>query len=224
MTALEHATFTTDRPRESPRWTPPVLAGVVAGPLFVTVIVVQAINHSGFDLAKHPLSLLALGSRGWIQTANFIVCGSALVVAALAERRTTNRLTRWTRRMLVAYGSAVITAGVLQADPWHGYPVGVAEITTWHGALHNIAAATAGMALVVATITTAHSARRLGNATWARVSMGTGGSYVVLSIVGGATGDFRIAFTAGTLIWCWASAALATTQIQHQAVARRSER
>lgn len=215
MTAVDHPANSTDhRQRRPSRWSPPLIAGVVAAPLFVVLILVQAVNSAGFELAEHPLSLLALGDNGWIQTGNFIVCGSAFVAAALTERRTTNLLTRWTSRMIVTFGAALIAAGVLQADPWRGYPVGATETITWHGVLHNIAAAAAGIALVVATITATRAARRVGHTTWAAVSITAGAGYVVLSITGSATTDFRVALTAGALIWCWASVALATTQIQ----------
>lgn len=216
MTAIDHAeTCTTTGQLRPPRWTPWILAGIAAGPLFVAVIIIQAVSHSDFHLADHPLSLLALGGHGWIQTANFIGCGSAVVVATFLQRRSPDRLTRWTGRMLIAYGTAVIVAGVLQADPWHGYPVGADETITWHGTVHNIAAAAAGLALVVATIATARSARRNGRTTWATASLVIGVGYVGLSIIGSATGNFIVAFVAGVSIWCWASVALATTQINH---------
>jgi hypothetical protein len=46
--------------------TPALLAcGVVAGPLFVVVAVLQALTREGFDPGRHPLSLLRLGALGW---------------------------------------------------------------------------------------------------------------------------------------------------------------
>ena len=40
--------------------------GVLAGPLFLTVLMIQAFTREGFDLSRHPLSLLSLGDLGWI--------------------------------------------------------------------------------------------------------------------------------------------------------------
>jgi hypothetical protein len=37
--------------------------GIAAGPLFLTVGLTQAFIRDGFDLSRHPLSLLSLG--GW---------------------------------------------------------------------------------------------------------------------------------------------------------------
>ena len=64
-----------------------VTAGVVAGPLFVVVGLVQVLTREAFDLTRHPLSLLALGDLGWIQIANFIVAGVLMLAFALGSRR-----------------------------------------------------------------------------------------------------------------------------------------
>jgi hypothetical membrane protein len=52
-----------------------LFAGVLAGPLFVTTALVQILTRDGFDLTRHPISLLANGEYGWVQSANFIVAG-----------------------------------------------------------------------------------------------------------------------------------------------------
>ena len=59
-----------------------VTAGVVAGPLFVAVGLVQVLTREGFDLTRHPLSLLSLGELGWVQIANFIVAGVLMLAFA----------------------------------------------------------------------------------------------------------------------------------------------
>lgn len=38
--------------------------GVVAGPLFLAVLMIQAFTREGFDLSRHPLSMLSLGDLG----------------------------------------------------------------------------------------------------------------------------------------------------------------
>ena len=43
----------------------------------------RAAVREGFDLTRHPLSLLALGEGGWVQVATFVVSG-AMVLAASA--------------------------------------------------------------------------------------------------------------------------------------------
>jgi Protein of unknown function (DUF998) len=61
--------------------------GVVAGPLYVVVALVQVLTRDGFDLGRHPLSLLSLGDLGWIQIANFVVAGLLSVASAIGMRR-----------------------------------------------------------------------------------------------------------------------------------------
>ena len=47
--------------------------GIIAGPLFVVASLAQAFTRTGFDLGRHPISLLSLGSLGWVHVANFVV-------------------------------------------------------------------------------------------------------------------------------------------------------
>ena len=49
--------------------------GVALGPLFYVVVVAQIVTRTGFDISRHPLSLLSLGDAGWIQITNFILTG-----------------------------------------------------------------------------------------------------------------------------------------------------
>jgi hypothetical protein len=46
----------------------------------------QAYTRDGFDPARHPLSSLALGDLGWLQTANFVVCGLLTLAGAVGLR------------------------------------------------------------------------------------------------------------------------------------------
>ncbi len=61
--------------------------GIVAGPLFLTAGLTQAFIRDGFDLSRHPLSLLSLGDLGWVQIANFVVTGALFIACAVGMRR-----------------------------------------------------------------------------------------------------------------------------------------
>ena len=52
-----------------------LLCGAVAGPLFLLVVLLQDYGRPGVDPRAQPLSLLALGSLGWLQVLNFIGAG-----------------------------------------------------------------------------------------------------------------------------------------------------
>ena len=61
--------------------------GVVGAPLFVVASLVQSSTRDGFDLKRHPFSMLSLGEHGWIQITNFVVCGLLFIACGVGMRR-----------------------------------------------------------------------------------------------------------------------------------------
>ena len=61
--------------------------GVIAGPVYVLVSLAQALTRAGFDLTRHPWSLLSNGGPGWIQITNFVATGLMTVALAVGLRR-----------------------------------------------------------------------------------------------------------------------------------------
>jgi hypothetical protein len=98
--------------------------GVLAGPFYLAVGLTQALLRDGFDLSRHPLSLLANGPGGWVQTANFVLTGVMVVAAAVGFRRIPERMSRGVTYFLGAFGVAMIVAAVFAADPVDGFPPG----------------------------------------------------------------------------------------------------
>src|ERR1700704_6470561 len=98
--------------------------GVVAGPLFTIVAVIEMLTRSGFDLRRHDLSLLSNGSLGWIQISNFILAGALTIAAALGMRRVLRfgRGSTWAPILIAIYGLGYVGAGVFVADPMNGFP------------------------------------------------------------------------------------------------------
>lgn len=120
--------------------------GVLAGPLYVTVSLSQALTRDGFDLARHQWSMLALGEHGWIQLLNFVLTGLMLVAAAVGMRRALRpgRGAVWGPRLIGAYGVSMVAAGAFRADPAFGFPAGTPQgpgTISWHGMLHLAAGA-----------------------------------------------------------------------------------
>src|SRR5438094_8937570 len=93
--------------------------GVVAGPLFVGVVLIQALTRSGFDLTRHPLSLLSLGDLGWIQISNFVVTGVLSIACAIGMRRALRggRAATWGRILVGTWGVGLVAAGDFRAEP-----------------------------------------------------------------------------------------------------------
>jgi Protein of unknown function (DUF998) len=96
--------------------------GVLAGPLFLAVLMIQAFTRNGFDLSRHPISLLSLGDLGWIQIANFVVTGALMVACATGMRRVLRpgRSGTWAPRLVGAFGVGLILAGVFTTDAGAG--------------------------------------------------------------------------------------------------------
>jgi uncharacterized membrane protein YhaH (DUF805 family) len=149
--------------------------GVVAGPLFVTVGLLQMLTRDGFDPTRHPLSLLSLGDLGWIQIGNFVVAGLLFAAAAVGMRRVMHpgRGGTWGPLLLGVYGAGLIMGGVFVADPALGFPPGtpdgIPEQLSWHGTVHSIAPALASVALIAACLVFARRFAARGQRGWAAV-------------------------------------------------------
>ncbi|MDF5755949.1 DUF998 domain-containing protein [Spongiactinospora sp. TRM90649] len=145
-----------------------LLAGALAGPVFFASAIVQGLTREGFDITRHPISLLATGGPGWIQIATFALAGLGGVALAAGIRRTlTEGLGRRALPVLVGvFGVGMIAAGVFPMDPENGFPAGtpdgpVAQMS-WHSVTHSAAAAVSFTALAVAAVVLAvrHARRR----------------------------------------------------------------
>jgi hypothetical membrane protein len=118
--------------------------GIVAGPLFLVVWFIQAFTRAGFDLTRHPLSLLSLGDLGWIQIVNFVVSGLLYVAFAVGMRRVLHpgQSGTWGPLLVGVFGAGLILAGIFTTDPGAGFPPGAPagrpEQISWHGILHEI--------------------------------------------------------------------------------------
>lgn len=190
--------------------------GVVAGPLYVAVWLTQAFTREGFDITRHPASLLANGGPGWIQTANFVVSGLLVIAAAVALRSTLRSTMRggvWGPRLVGVYGFGLLLAAAFPADPASGFPVGTpadyAEISA-RGMGHFVAGTVGFTGLIAACLVIARHYRALGRRTFARFSAVTGilffGAFAGLS-AGAGSRPTIIAFDLAIVLgWTWLTA------------------
>ena len=95
--------------------------GVIAGPLYVVVSLAQALTRDGFDLTRHAWSLLANGSLGWIQIANFVVVGAMTIAFAVGLRRALPAQ-RWAPRLVGVYGAQHDRGRRVPGRPGAGLP------------------------------------------------------------------------------------------------------
>src|SRR5262245_4765971 len=96
---------------------------MVVGPFYLAVGLLQALVRDGFAFSRHPLSVLANGPGGWVQTANFVLSGAMVIAAAVGIGRV---LPGWRagRVFLAAFGASMLVAAVFPADPMDGFPAG----------------------------------------------------------------------------------------------------
>jgi hypothetical protein len=207
---------TTDCPPLPVRITKSLLGyGVIAGPIYVLVVAVQAATRDGFDPMRHAASQLANGDLGWIQIANFLITGAMTIAAAVGVRRALGpgRLSAWASGLLGAYGAALVVAAFFRADPSDGFPPGTPPgmgKVSWHGMAHLVVAGVGFACLIAACFVLGAWFARAGQHSWAWFSRITGvlfgGSFIALSSGTGGAATI-LAFTAAVvLVWVWLAA------------------
>jgi len=190
--------------------------GVVAGPFYVVVGLVQAALRDGYDITRHDLSLLANGEFGWVQIANLILTGLMTVAAAVGVARSLRVLGRgpgsvWGPRLLAGYGVGLVGAGIFVADPMNGFPRGTPDgppaAATVGGIGHLVFGALGFACLIAACLVLArsYSSRgRFGIAWFSRIT----GVVFLVAFVGIASGSASPIVVLGfwvalILAWTW---------------------
>jgi len=160
--------------------------GIVAGPLFLTVGLAQAFTRDGYDLSRHPLSLLSLGDLGWVQIANFVVTGALFLACAMGMRRVLRpgRGDTWGPRLVGILGAGLVMAGVFVADAGAGFPPGApagAPEISWHGVLHEIGFVLATLGTLAGCVVFAGRFAAKGQRGWVAACAASAVAIVVLA-------------------------------------------
>jgi hypothetical membrane protein len=196
--------------------------GVIAGPIYVSVSLAQALTRQGFDPTRHAWSLLGNGALGWIQITNFIVTGLMTVAAAAGLRRAATvtgvGIGRWLPRLVGVYGVSLIAAGVFRADPALGFPAGTpadAHAVSWHGALHLLSGSIGFGCLIAACLVAGRAFAARRHQGWAIYSRVTGVVFLAAfaGIASGSQGVWTtLPFTAAVVLaWSWLTCLSART-------------
>lgn len=98
--------------------------------LFVVTFLVDGWTRPGYRPVRHAVSALALGDRGWIQNANFIVCGVTVTAGAVALAGAVDSVLL--ALVIALFGVALVASGIYPMDAMRGYPPGTAEGTPDH--------------------------------------------------------------------------------------------
>lgn len=198
-----------------------LVCGVVAGPVFVSVIAVQALTRDGFDPSRHPISALSLGERGWIQITDFVLVGALSVAFAVGLRRVLRPAATWGPLLIAVYGSGLIVTGVFVGDPGLGFPPGtgpgIGELSR-HAAVHAAAPPVAFGALIGACLVFARRFVGCGRWGWAGYSAGTAVTALALLLWPGGGGAVRTGVAVViTSAWMTAIAVDARTELRRPA-------
>ena len=149
--------------------------GMVAGPFYLALGIGQALLRDGFDFARHPLSVLANGPGGWIQTANFVLTGLMVIAAAAGFRRTLGPKSRGVSVFLGAFGASMIVAAVFRADPMDGFPagtpIGPPTSISSTGLVHFAAGGVGFISLAISCLLAARAMSRRNERSLARLSL-----------------------------------------------------
>jgi hypothetical protein len=99
-----------------------LVGGVVGSALFIVTFLIDGATRPGYRPLYHPVSALALGSRGWVQTSNFILTGLLMIAAAAGTREALDLV--FGPAFLAHFGVGLIVSGLFPMDPMRGYPPG----------------------------------------------------------------------------------------------------
>jgi hypothetical membrane protein len=146
-----------------------LIAGGAIGPLlFIIVLLIEGATRPGYSAWHNYGSSLSLGPGGWVQIANFIVCGLLMLCFAIGLRQVfrTGKGAVWGPLLLGIFGVSLIVAGVFVTDPSLGYPPGThtSGPQTLHGTIHGVNAIIAFGSLAAAIFVMAR--RFAGDPNW----------------------------------------------------------
>lgn len=186
--------------------------GVVAGPLYVAVTLIEALTREGFDLRQHRFSWLTAGDFGWIQQANMVLVGTLMLLLAVGMRQMmrTGRGAVWAPRLIALFGMAYIAGGLLTADPVVGFPPGTTpEMVriTWHGVLQNASRSISSLFLIATSLVIAGRFAAEGRRGWAWFyAAAIPVVFVALTVVGLGIGGNPTALAFLATPWIWVTA------------------
>jgi hypothetical membrane protein len=190
-----------------------LLCAVIAGPLYVLTALLQIAIRPGFDITRHPLSIMSNGDLGWIQITNFILAGLLIIAGAIGFRRAMrgHKGGTWAPIMLVLYGIGLIGSGIFVAPPMGGFPPELAgqRPAGTNAGMHFLFGAIGFIGLICACLILARHFLQRGVKGWAAFSLITG-LYFLAAFIGIASGPPKpftmIAFWIAVLLgWTWIS-------------------
>lgn len=186
--------------------------GAVAGPMYVTVTMAEALTRDGFDLRQHRFSWLTTGDLGWIHQSNMVLVGvlTVLFAVGVSQMLRKGRAAVWAPRLLGLFGLAYIVGGVLTSDPVAGFPPGTTPEMVHHtvqAAVQNASRGVSTLLLIATSLVIAGWFAAEGRRGWAWF-YGTAipTVFMALTAVGFAVGVNPVAPAFLATPWIWMTA------------------
>jgi hypothetical protein len=165
--------------------------GMWAGPVFPATFLAEGAVRDGYQPMRLPVSSLALGPRGWIQTANFTVAGVLCLAGAAGLRLASDRLasSRTGPVMVAAAGAGLIGSAAFRTDPVGGYPPGTPDMParlSRTGSAHNLTAVPVFLGLSAAAAAYSRRSWQAGQPGFAVYCIATAVTIPVTAALAGA--------------------------------------
>ena len=204
-----------------------IKAGIIAGPLWIVISYAQAFMREGFDIVRHPASLLSQGDLGWLQVTAFVLAGVLYIASAVGLKRVLVGIgQRWAPIMLGIFGAGMVMGGVFRADPALGFPpgtaLGIPETVSLASQIHGTAPIIAFLALTMCFFILAKRFFKQGKVilAWTNILVGIGA--IVLSNIPAMTADMEAGifnfiplWIGATLAFLWVSFVLHTIKKEY---------
>jgi hypothetical protein len=173
----------------------------------------RIVTRPGYSITRNAVSLLDLGTWGWVQDANFLVTGLLLFFGSfgLGEAFRAGRGHTWAPRLLGLAGIGEAACGIFHPDPSNGFPPGTSlhasAVSNWDGILHMVFGMALFIALIALCIILGRRAAAQGQQVWRFGSyLATALGAIGMLIAGGPIGSLTL-FVGVAIALLWASGA-----------------
>jgi hypothetical membrane protein len=142
--------------------------GAIGPLLFIIVFLIEGATRPGYSAWRDYVSDLSLSDQGWMQVANFLICGLLTLGFAVGLRLVlrTGKGSIGGPLLLGIFSLGLIVAGLFTTDPNLGYPPGspMSGPRTLHGTVHGVAGLVVFFSVALASLIMAR--RFAGDPRW----------------------------------------------------------
>ena len=165
-----------------------LLCGAISGIIFSLSWMIQEAFKVRYNPMMIPISSLAIGELGWIQTATFLISGIALILFTygLEKIRKNEGFSKWITIFLAIGSIGLIGAGCFTTDPMNGFPPGTPETiieTTLTGTLHQLFSVLLFIGLPIAMVFFSKHFLNAKNRKWLIYSISSAILFIIFMIL-----------------------------------------